>query len=196
GERCEIVDGPSIASETARRLTCDCFLQTYYEVDGKLVDLGRQKRSISPRMRKALEQRDKRCVFPGCDRTRHLEAHHIVHWAHKGETKLVNLGLLCWHHHTLVHEGGFAMRIEDDMTFTFFRPDSSVVPLRPELGRGDPHALVTEHRQEQIAIDERTCTTLWDGRPINYEDCVHALFTENGMLAKTRRRGPPEADLN
>jgi hypothetical protein len=191
GERCEIVDGPSIASETARRLTCDCDLQSYYEVDGNVIDVGRQKRTVSPRMRKALEERDRTCVFPGCDRTRFLDAHHIRHWTiHHGQTKLLNLGLLCPHHHYLVHEGGFSMKADTNMTFTFFRPDGTEVPNHPDLGRGDPHQLVAEHHQERIAIDERTCTTLWDGRAISYVDCVHALLTEGGMLAKPRR-GPP-----
>ena len=195
GERCEIADGPSIASETARRLTCDCTLQALFEADGAVQDVGRQKRVVSPRMRKALEARDKTCVFPGCDRTKFLDAHHIVHWVFKGETKLLNLALLCFHHHRLMHEGGFSMCVEEDMTFTFFRPDGSVVPRSSDLGNGDPHALIAQHRQEQLAIDERTCTTLWDGKAPSYDDCVWALLSEGGMLAKPRR-GPPDPSSN
>lgn len=195
GDRCEIADGPSIASETARRLTCDCNLLAYYEVDGKLVDVGRSKRTVGPRMRKALERRDGSCVFPGCERTRHLDAHHIVHWAHSGKTELINLALLCGYHHRLLHEGGFSMRLEQDMTFTFLRPDGTPVPRRPDLGYGNPHALVAEHHQERIRIDERTCTTLWDGRPPSVADCVHALLSEGGMLSKPHR-GPPGPSVN
>ena len=195
GDRCEIADGPSIASETARRLTCDCNLEAYYEVDGKLVDVGRSKRTVGPRMRKALEQRDGGCVFPGCERTRHLDAHHIVHWAHDGKTELINLALLCRHHHRLVHEGGFSMRLDEDMTFTFFRPDGTLVPGRPDLGKGNPHALIAEHHRERIQIDERTCTTLWDGKAPDFADCVDSLLAEGGMLAKPHR-GPPGPGLN
>jgi Domain of unknown function (DUF222)/HNH endonuclease len=195
GDRCEVVDGPSIASETARRLTCDCSLQVYYEVDGALVDVGRTKRTVGTRMRRALEARDEGCVFPGCGRTRYLDAHHIVHWVHDGKTEMVNLALLCGHHHRLVHEGGFKMQVEQDMTFTFFRPNGEVVPRRPDLGKGDPHALVAEHHREKIAIDERTCTTLWDGYQPNFADCVHALLQDGGMLAKPHR-GPPRVSLN
>ena len=195
GDRCEIADGPSLASETARRLTCDCNLQALFEADGAVQDVGRKKRVVSPRMRKALEARDKSCVFPGCDRSKFLDAHHIVHWVYKGETKLMNLALLCFHHHRLMHEGGFSMRLEEEMTFTFFRPDGSVVPTSPDLGNGDPHALIAQHRQEQLEIDERTCTTLWDGQSFRYEDCVWALLSEGGMLAKPRR-GPPTQSPN
>jgi Domain of unknown function (DUF222)/HNH endonuclease len=190
GDRCEIADGPSIASETARRLTCDCDLQALYEVDGNVIDVGRKRRTVPPRMRKALEQRDRTCVYPGCDRARHLDAHHIVHWAHDGKTELVNLALLCRHHHRLVHEGGFSMRAEEDMTFTFFKPDGSVVPRSPGLGHGDLRLLIAEHHREQLAIDERTCTTLWDGSAPNYADCVDGLLQEGGMLARPHR-GPP-----
>jgi hypothetical protein len=195
GDICEVHDGPSLASETARRMTCDCSFHVYYESDGSLLDVGRTRRTVGPRMRKALEERDRGCVFPGCGRTRHLDAHHIVHWVHDGKTELINLALLCGHHHRLVHEGGFKMRIGDDMTFTFFRPDGKEVPHRPSLGNGNPHALVAEHHQERIAIDERTCTTLWDGTAPNFADCVHALLAEGGMLAKPHR-GPPKISPN
>ena len=188
GERCEVVDGPSIASETARRLACDCTLETFFEGDGELRDLGRKKRVVSPRMRKALEERDGCCVFPGCDRKRFLEAHHIVHWVHLGETKLLNLGLLCPHHHWLMHEGGYSMTVDDDMVFTFFRPNGAVIPARPELGGGDVSVLVA--RQDQLEIDDRTCTTLWDGNPVNYDYCVLALLSAGGKL-EVPRRGPP-----
>lgn len=192
GERCELADGPSIASETARRLTCDCTFQSFFEADGDVIDVGRKKRTVSPRMRKALEERDRICVFPGCDRKKFTQGHHILHWTRdRGETKLENLALLCFHHHRLMHEGGFTMRAEADMTFTFFKPDGSKIPQRSDLGNGDPKQLIERSKQEQLAIDERTCTTLWDGTPIDFADCVHALFTEGGMLA-VPRRGPPE----
>lgn len=190
GERCEVVDGPSVASETARRLACDCTLEAYFEGDGELRDLGRRKRVVSPRMRKALEERDGCCVFPGCDRMRFLQAHHIVHWIHLGETKLLNLALLCPHHHRLVHEGGYSMTVDDDMVFTFFRPTGEVIPQRPDLGGGDVARLVA--RQDQLEIDERTCTTLWDGKPVDFDYCVLALLSAGGKLA-VPRRGPPES---
>ena len=63
-------------------------------------------------MRRALIVRDKGCAFPGCDRPASwTEAHHIVHWAHHGETKITNLVLLCEHHHTTIHHRGWKVRI-------------------------------------------------------------------------------------
>ena len=79
-------------------------------------------------IKRALQARDKGCVFPGCHHTRFVDAHHIQHWSAGGETSLDNLLLLCERHHWLVHEGGF--RIERDYRNQRFfkRPDGRAVP--------------------------------------------------------------------
>ena len=91
---------PAICAESARRLACDA----------SLVSVGRKSRVVPAAMRRALDARDEgRCRFPGCENRRWVDAHHIVHWARGGETKLDNLVLLCSRHHRLVHEGGFGL---------------------------------------------------------------------------------------
>ncbi|MGI9528566.1 MAG: HNH endonuclease signature motif containing protein, partial [Acidimicrobiia bacterium] len=60
-------------------------------------------RTIPPRVRRALEERDKGCRFPGCG-VRFTDAHHIDHWADGGPTSLNNLTLLCRRHHSATHE--------------------------------------------------------------------------------------------
>jgi len=52
------------------------------------LSVGRKARSISPALQRALKSRDGGCRFPGCDRTRFTEGHHVKHWAAGGETKL------------------------------------------------------------------------------------------------------------
>jgi len=74
-------------------------------------------------LKRALRSRDGGCRFPGCDRTRFTDGHHVKHWADGGETKLANLVTLCGFHHRLVHEGGFGVRVTDDGVFVFTRPD-------------------------------------------------------------------------
>jgi len=37
-----------------------------------------------------------------------------VHWIHGGPTNLPNLALLCYRHHTMVHEGGWQIIRSDD----------------------------------------------------------------------------------
>jgi hypothetical protein len=102
--RSELEDGPVVSTETARRLGCDAELVTQVERDGFPVSVGRKRRTVTPALRRLLEARDRDvCCFPGCERRRHLQAHHRRHWAQGGETSLENLVLLCFHHHRLVH---------------------------------------------------------------------------------------------
>ena len=117
GEVLYLQDGPAIPSETARRLTCDCYLS--------LADLdhGRERRLVSSRQRRALERRDGRvCAFPGCDRTHGLQGHHLTHWTHGGRTDLDNLALFCDAHHHLLHEGHFTARRRNNGTLAFADP--------------------------------------------------------------------------
>lgn len=191
GERCEIEDGPTLASETARRLCCDATVQTLYENDGRVLDVGRRRRTITPRLRKALEQRDKTCRFPGCHRKRFRQGHHIVFWGHgkKGKTERANCVLLCFFHHRLVHEGGYRIEGNPEGHLTFIRPDGRVVPDSNGLGNGEPKELIRKHEEMKLAIDDRTCTTQWDGYPPDYQACVHALLTAGGIL-ELPRPGP------
>ncbi|MEN8377094.1 MAG: DUF222 domain-containing protein, partial [Gemmatimonadota bacterium] len=106
-------EGVGVSAETSERLTCDARV-TEVVVDGSggdVLDVGRARRTVPARMRRALEARDDgRCRFPGCESTR-CDAHHVRHWSRGGETKLENLVLLCRFHHRLVHEGGFRVEL-------------------------------------------------------------------------------------
>ena len=191
GERCEIGDGPVLASETVRRLSCDAEVQAIFEDGDKALDLGRKKRSTPPRLRRALEQRDLTCRFPGCNRRRFRHAHHVRHWTRdKGTTKPANLMLLCSFHHRLVHEGGYTVVGNPDGEVDFVMPDGTLIPRVPDMKDGSPHALITEHERRKLPIDDRTCTTLWDGEKPNYADCVDALLSQTGMLALPKRGSP------
>lgn len=129
---CAIADGPGTSPETARRLACDSSVVAISKRDGATVGVGRRTRSIPPPVRRALVARDGRCQFPGCERHRFVDAHHIVHWARGGETTLDNLVLLCRHHHRLVHEGGFAVaRDAADGGLRFRWPDGAPMPCSP-----------------------------------------------------------------
>ena len=102
-------DGPALAPETAERLACDASLVEIVERDGVPLSVGRRTRTVPPAMRRALQARDRRCRYPGCENRRFLHAHHIRHWADGGETKLDNLVLLCSRHHRFVHEAGYSI---------------------------------------------------------------------------------------
>ncbi len=71
---------------------------------------GRRYRTVPPRMRRALEIRDRHCAFPGCRiGIGWCEAHHILEWDDGGQTNLDNLTLICSRHHHAVHEGGWTI---------------------------------------------------------------------------------------
>jgi hypothetical protein len=111
---CHLDDGAPLAVETVRRLCCDAGIVPVVRDGDDTLAVGRRTRSIPPAIRRALRVRHPGCSFPGCHRTRWLDAHHVVHWAHGGATDLNNLVHLCRHHHRLVHEGGWSIRLRDD----------------------------------------------------------------------------------
>ena len=176
--RCEIEHGPPIAAETARRLTCDSSLVRIIE-DGEPLDVGRKTRSIPPAVRRALKSRDQSCCrFPGCSRQRHLDAHHIRHWAHGGETKIDNLLMLCRHHHRLVHEGGIRVHKQADGTVGFARPDgrSFLDASCWKLPSCDGEELIRQHENEGIRIDSRTAITGWRGERMDHGLAVSGIL--------------------
>lgn len=124
---CELPDlGVGIASETARRLACDANVQWIaHALDGTPLGIGRRTRKIPRWLDRLVRYRDGHCRFPGCDRRRGAQVHHIVHWTRGGPTDIDNLVLLCPRHHTFVHEYQWGMRgnpsLPGDLVFT--RPD-------------------------------------------------------------------------
>ena len=93
--------------------------------------------TVGWRLRKALDARDGGCRFPGCGSRVRTHAHHIVHWAHGGETAMHNLVLLCPFHHRAVHEGGWRVEMDERGVPNFFNPRGvrmPVVPEAPDIG--------------------------------------------------------------
>ncbi|MFC6238463.1 HNH endonuclease signature motif containing protein [Longivirga aurantiaca] len=101
-------------------------------------DEGRRYRTVPPRLRRALDLRDRHCAFPGCRiAVGWCEAHHITEWEHGGATDLDNLTLLCAKHHHAVHEGGWTIVKNPGIDpgcptwLTVDPPDPSPVRTRP-----------------------------------------------------------------
>ncbi len=113
------VDGVRVSAETSRRMACDASLVQMLHREGKVVSVGRKTRTIPPHIRRALEERDRGCRYPGCG-GRFTEAHHVRHWADGGETSLANTVLLCRRHHRLVHEGRVRMALDAKGQAVFF----------------------------------------------------------------------------
>jgi len=186
--RCGFEHGPSMAAETARRLSCDCSIVPILEnSDGEPLNVGRKTRSIPPALHRALMARDRACCrFPGCHNTRYLDGHHIKHWAHGGETKLSNLVSLCRFHHRRVHEGQVVVQVLDDGAIRFTTPEGqtfdSTLPDHTQP-LGDWQQLVDAHEEAGLHIDHHTAVAnlSWDG----YD---HGLAIEHLLF---RWRGGP-----
>ena len=128
----ETSNGTFLTADEIRRIACDANLtRVVFRPDSQPLDVGRTKRLVTPAQRIAVMARDLNCVFPNCDRNdRWCDVHHLIPWWQGGETNLENLVLLCRHHHTLVHEGGW--RIEGTPGhLSFYRPDGSQLGVDP-----------------------------------------------------------------
>ncbi len=126
------LDGVRVCAETSRRVACDAARVAMCHRDGEVVSVGRRTRTIPPHIRRALEERDRGCRYPGCA-SRFTEAHHVKHWADGGETSLANTILLCRRHHRLVHEGKTRMALDRDGKAAFFTRAGQVIGSAPPL---------------------------------------------------------------
>ena len=73
---------------------------------GDPLHVGRRYRTATPKMRRALAQRDRGCVWPGCDRPPSWsQSDHEVPWAKGGETAVEGMRLLCVPHHGKLSRG-------------------------------------------------------------------------------------------
>jgi hypothetical protein len=124
--------GTTISATAARLLACDGGVtRIVFGPDAQPGNLGREKRLFPAHIRRALDVRDRGCVFAGClAPTYWCDAHHVLHWADGGETSVENGALLCERHHTKVHHG-FRIELQPDGRWRTYRPDGTEI-LMPE----------------------------------------------------------------
>jgi hypothetical protein len=171
-------DGIRVPAETSRRIACDasCVVMTH-DADGEIVAAGRRTRIVPPAIRRALEYRDRGCRFPGCD-SRFCDAHHLVHWADGGATRLDNLALLCRTHHRAVHEGRYRLRMLKGGDIEVFRPDGRRLPHCPDPPRlpYDPVSRLKEsHRGSGLVIDAWTPTPRGCGERLDLDYTIRVF---------------------
>ena len=130
------LDG-TLSAARARWLACDATIsRMLLNPDGLPLDVGREQRVVPPHIRRAVVERDRSCVFAGCEAPHWwCDVHHLLEWlADDGETSLDNSGLLCERHHTKVHHG---FRVERDdgappeQRWRTYRPDGTEIVLAP-----------------------------------------------------------------
>ena len=136
GGMAETESGMALSVETVQRLSCSCRWQLLMEGPDGCVRVGTTQYSPPWWMARRIRRRDRGCRFPGCSATLGVQIHHIVHWP-KGPTDEDNLVSLCFSHHHLVHEGGWAIRGDPRHAVEFLRPDGSVLGTGPPGLRDD-----------------------------------------------------------
>ena len=168
-EHCNLDNSHWLTRKTARRLACDASLLTVLEDEqGEVLNIGRKARTVPASIRRALDVRDKTCRFPGCCESKHVDAHHIQHWADGGDTSLDNLVTLCRFHHAQLHRGCFDIR-KHKKQLIFTTPsgkqlETSLFPQFPGKPEVPPH------------MGTRDCTPKWDGETCDYGIAVEGLL--------------------
>jgi hypothetical protein len=127
--------GPGLNDGLRRFIGCDSRVRPVFEEHGRAVSVGRAFRTVPDRTRMVIEDRDRGCRVPGCDRSRWLHVHHMKHWEDGGGTDTPNLLCLCQHHHRLHHRGKLGIEGNaDDPNGVIFTDDRG----RPLKSCGTP----------------------------------------------------------
>ena len=204
-------EGSRVSGETSSRLCCDAeVVPIERAADGSVLDVGRRRRTVGWRLRKALDARDRGCRFPGCGSRHRTHAHHIRHWAHGGKTAMDNLVLLCPFHHRAVHEGGWTVEMDERGMPRFFNPlgvRMPVVPESPEIGGllpGDSAALQSADASSrdvglarwhgQNGIGPWTGIPDWHGERIDLDWALAWFWREEGDGWKEGGAGARDGD--
>jgi hypothetical protein len=174
-------EGTRVSAETSRRLACDATrVVMRHGPDGRVEEVGARTRTIPPALRRALQDRDRGCRFPGCNH-RFTHEHHLRHWAYGGPTTLSNLALLCHRHHRAVHEMGFSVERRSDGSLRFGRPDGRELPEVPTPAPVPADAAGTLRARnvaQGLTVDARTLRPNWLGEKLDLGwaiDVLHPL---------------------
>jgi hypothetical protein len=173
-QRAETERGVPVHQETVERLRCDATLFTI--VHGRLEPLGagRTTRTPSRALRRAVRRRSGgRCEWIGCSEHAYVELHHVAPWSRGGPTESWNLVALCWHHHHLVHEGGWRLTLDRSTgRVRCFRPDGA------ELGDAVPVRV-----DELLAVElaKEAIVPLWAGERFDLGFAVDVVLRQVGV---------------
>ncbi len=124
--------GPGLA-DPDHRTSCP---HRHIDRTGRGGDMGAEcrcdeDRHASRAQRRALELRDGKCVFPGCDAAVNwCDAHHVLHHRHGGPTVVANLALLCRRHHGVAHRRDWQVHMDEHQRVTFITPDGQRLAAR------------------------------------------------------------------
>lgn len=107
--------GFPISGKALRRIARDAEITPILlSAKGDPLHVGRKYRTATPKMSKALAERDRNCVWPGCDRPPEWsQRHHELPWLLGGKTEIDGMCLLCIRHHRLLGRGWRLQQLPD-----------------------------------------------------------------------------------
>ena len=194
-------DGPGLQRAAIERLTCDASL-VLHETDasGQPLNVGRKTRTVPGAIRRALLRRDRGCRFPGCSHRRFVDAHHVRHWAHGGETRLDNLVLLCRQHHRAIHEAGFKVVAHTPdrgaTQFRFYTPECELLPpVADDLSTGSAQALLQDHKPSSDTQTQRRDSAEASSQS-SAVDGSTPIIDPDALTPKKGERSPDYAHIN
>jgi hypothetical protein len=138
-ETCEIDGLGPVPVSDVERLMGDPVLTILRTKGKEVLAATTDTRVIRRELRRALEQRDRVCVVPGCGVASGLEIDHLVPFAQGGPTSIDNLQRLCRHHHRLKTTGRATLtrrETADGPQFGWLprTDDATVVPAATVIG--------------------------------------------------------------
>ncbi len=174
-------DGTPLPLHVARLLACDGHrVDVRVGESGEVLDVGRSRRTIPTAIGRALALRDGGCRVPGCERSRHLQAHHVHTWAEGGETSVDNLVLLCPGHHWLVHEGQMRVVVrEGELEFLNAHGLTMKAVLRHDIDEDVVASKLEAWLDEAQEAGELTPT--WDGSRLDLHEVVSWMMMAEGL---------------
>ncbi|MEV0644603.1 DUF222 domain-containing protein [Phytomonospora sp. NPDC050363] len=137
------LEGAPLPVATARMLACDAQLvPAVLDAQGRVLDVGRAKRLVTPALRRALAIEQPTCMFPRCTVSwRRAHAHHLVPWAQGGKTNLNNLVHLCPRHHSAAHSEEWSVHRDPEDGGMVWTGSVGEVFTRPLPGRAVDEAV-------------------------------------------------------
>lgn len=173
----QLVVHVDIDSEAARRLGCGAEIVPVIERNGLPIDVGRKYRTAPPKLRMALEIRDRFCRFPGCTvPAEHTDAHHLTPWIQGGGTNFAEMVLLCRYHHRIYHQGGYRI-VQKGRDIGFETSDGQAIGVPGQWVPAEVGDLPADAGRAE-----------WGGARIDWDDMMFVLGLDFGPAEP--RAGP------
>lgn len=134
-------DGTPLVPSQLQALLCNSELaRIIFGAKGQVLDAGRASRIVTKNQIRAVVARDKTCRFPGCDQTiSSSQVHHAQYWRDGGPTNIDNLVMLCWYHHTYVHQHDITIT-HHEHGWVFRKPNGRILAGPRPHGEKPPDA--------------------------------------------------------